>query len=82
MRDFVIDVGLDSGRIRDEGSVSLVEKDPQLPESVLERRRTGAQPPAYMAVYRLTGAGSALLIQRAERLAVLCDFRGSGVAES
>ncbi|QCS41230.1 PadR family transcriptional regulator [Natrinema versiforme] len=26
--------------------------------------------------YRLTGAGRALLIQRAERLAVLCDLRG------
>ncbi|MDS0473418.1 PadR family transcriptional regulator [Natrinema sp. 1APR25-10V2] len=31
--------------------------------------------------YHLTGAGRALLIQRAERLAVLCDLRGSAGLE-
>jgi|GEM_PF-427688 len=33
-------------------------------------------PDERVAAYGLTGAGHALLIQRAERLAVLCDLRG------
>ncbi|WP_254762890.1 PadR family transcriptional regulator [Natrinema marinum] len=35
------------------------------------------EPDERAVTYRLTGAGRALLLQRAERLAVLCDLRGS-----
>ncbi|SEW22691.1 PadR family transcriptional regulator [Natrinema salifodinae] len=37
--------------------------------------------PGRTTTYRLTGAGRALLIQRAERLAALCDLQGSAVDE-
>ncbi|WP_222916295.1 PadR family transcriptional regulator [Natrinema sp. SYSU A 869] len=36
---------------------------------------TRDEPAGHVPTYRLTGAGRALLIQRAERLAVLCDLR-------
>ncbi|WP_226040225.1 PadR family transcriptional regulator [Natrinema sp. DC36] len=38
-------------------------------------------PDERVAAYGLTGAGRALLIQRAERLAVLCDLRASADEE-
>ncbi|MGQ3411419.1 PadR family transcriptional regulator [Natrinema sp. LN54] len=58
-------------------TVSRARLEPTLRALVarnLVARREGL--PGRLPAYRLTGAGRALLIQRAERLAVLCDLRG------
>ncbi|WP_239642038.1 PadR family transcriptional regulator [Natrinema versiforme] len=57
-------------------TVSRARLEPNLRALVargLVARREGL--PARLPAYRLTGAGHALLIQRAERLATLCELR-------
>ena len=57
--------------------VSSTRLDPNLRVLVGRGLLADGETDDRMTTYELTGAGHALLVQRAERLAALCDLRGS-----